>query len=93
MRVKVRPRPPYDSDMTPHTAEPARTRSGFFEIDVRAGFERSVREATENALVCYREASKARASGDELGALALCELAEQSLDLARDLVCRIEGLD
>jgi hypothetical protein len=80
--------------MTPHTtAEPSRPSSGFFEIDARAGFERAVREATENAMRCYREASKARASGDEIEALALCEVAEQSLDLARDLLCRLEGQD
>ena len=52
----------------------------------------AVRDATENALKCYREASKARAAGDELEALGLCEIAEQSLDLARDVLCRIEGL-
>jgi hypothetical protein len=66
--------------------------SGLFEIDVREGFERIVRNSTENALTCYREAAKARAAGDELEALGLCELAEQSLDLASDLLCRIEGL-
>ncbi len=70
----------------------ARKPSGFTEIDVRAGFERGVREATENAMKCYREASKARAAGDEHEARALCEIAEQSLDVARDLLCRIEGL-
>lgn len=70
----------------------ARKASGAYEIDVRAGFERGVREATENALKCYREASKARAVGDEAEARGLCEIAEQSLDVARDLLCRIEGL-
>ncbi|RYZ01644.1 MAG: hypothetical protein EOO73_34745 [Myxococcales bacterium] len=74
-------------------AQPQHKPSGFFEIDVRAGFERGVRDATENAMKCYREAAKARAAGDELEALGLCELAEQSLDLARDLLCRLEGLD
>ncbi|MES1187996.1 MAG: hypothetical protein ABUL60_29530 [Myxococcales bacterium] len=73
-------------------AHPPRKISGFFEIDVRAGFERAVRDATENALKCYREAAKARAAGDELEALGLCELAEQSLDLARATLCRIESL-
>ena len=70
----------------------ARKISGTHEIDVRAGFERGVREATENAMKCYREASKARASGDELEAYGLVEIAEQSLDLARELLCRLEGL-
>jgi hypothetical protein len=70
----------------------ARKISGTIEIDVRAGFERGVREATENALTCYRNASKARAAGNEGEALGLCEIAEQSLDLARELLCRIEGL-
>lgn len=70
----------------------ARKVSGSYEIDVRAGFERAVREAVENAMKCYREASKARAAGDELEAYGLIEIAEQSLDLARDLLCRIEGL-
>jgi hypothetical protein len=81
--------------MPPADAAPshaARPRSGFFEIDVRAGFERSVRDATENALKCYRDASEARAAGDELEALGLCEIAEQSLDLARDVLCRLESL-
>lgn len=70
----------------------ARKTSGSYEIDVRAGFERSVREAVENAMKCYREASKVRAAGDEAEALGLGEIAEQSLDLARDLLCRIESL-
>ncbi len=70
----------------------ARKPSGFTEIDIRAGFERSVREATENAMKCYREASKARAVGDEREALGLCEIAEQSLDVARELLCRLESL-
>jgi hypothetical protein len=86
--------PPADA-ATPLTLNAARARrdSGFVEIDVRAGFERTVRDATENALTCYREASAARAKGDELEALELCEMAEQSLDLARDVLCRLEGLD
>lgn len=70
----------------------ARKPSGMVEIDVRAGFERSVREATENAMRCYRDAAKARAAGDEREAHALVEVAERSLDLARDLLCRLEGL-
>jgi hypothetical protein len=70
----------------------ARKVSGLHEIDVRAGFERSVREATENAMKCYRDAAKARAAGDEREACGLVEIAEQSLDLARDLLCRLEGL-
>ena len=71
----------------------ARKPSGFHEIDVRAGFERGVRDATENAMKCYREAAKMRAAGDEREAYELVEVAEQSLDLARDLLCRLEGLD
>jgi hypothetical protein len=79
--------------MTPHTtAEPARPRSGFFEIDVRTGFERGVREAVENAMRCYRDAAMAREAGDEAEAHTLCEVAEQSLDVARDLLCRLESL-
>lgn len=70
----------------------ARKASGSYEIDVRAGFERGVREAVENAMKCYRDASKARADGNEAEAHGLVELAEQSLDLAHDLLCRIEGL-
>ncbi len=70
----------------------ARKASGTLEIDVRAGYERGVREATENAMKCYREASKARAAGDALEAHWLGEIAEQSLDLVRDLLCRIESL-
>lgn len=70
----------------------ARKPSGTVEIDVRAGFERGVREATENAMKCYREAAKARAAGDEQEAYGLCEIAEQSLDTARDLLGRLEGL-
>jgi len=70
----------------------ARKPSGAYEIDVRAGFERGVREAVENAMRCYREASKAQDAGNTHEAQALCELAEQSLDLARELLCRIEGL-
>jgi hypothetical protein len=66
--------------------------SGLFEIDLREGFERVVRNSTENALTCYREAAKARAAGDEREALGLCELAEQSLDVARDTLCRIESM-
>jgi hypothetical protein len=59
------------TSMTPDTtAQPVRSRSGLFEIDVRTGFERAVRDATENALTCYREAAKARAAGDELEARA-----------------------
>jgi hypothetical protein len=77
---------------TSEVVKVARKISGSFEIDIRAGFERGVREATENAMKCYREASKARAAGDELEAYGLVEIAEQSLDLARDLLCRIEGL-
>lgn len=85
-----------DDSAQPPTANAARALrqgSGFFEIDVRDGFERTVREAVENALTRYRGASKARAGGDELEALGLCELAEQALDLVRELLCRIEGLD
>ena len=70
----------------------ARKASGTVEIDVRAGYERTVREATENAMRCYRDASKARAAGDEIEAYALVEVAEQSLDLVRDVLCRLEGL-
>jgi hypothetical protein len=70
----------------------ARKISGFTEIDIRAGFERGVREATENAMKCYREAAKARAAGDEQESHGLVEIAEQSLDLARDLLGRLEGL-
>jgi hypothetical protein len=70
----------------------ARKPSGAYEIDVRAGFERGVRDATENAMKCYREAAKARAAGDELEAYGLVEIAEQSLDVARDLLVRLEGL-
>lgn len=70
----------------------ARKASGSYEIDVRAGFERGVREATENAMKCYREAAKARAAGEEREAYGLGEIAEQSLDLARELLCRLEGL-
>lgn len=75
-----------------NAARALRHGSGFFEIDVREGFERVVRDATENALKCYRDAAKARATGDELEALGLCELAEQSLDLMRDTLCKIESL-
>lgn len=70
----------------------ARKASGSYEIDVRAGFERAVREATENAMKCYKDAAVARAAGDESEAHGLCEIAEQSLDLTRDLLCRLEGL-
>jgi len=70
----------------------ARKASGTVEIDVRAGYERSVREATENAMRCYRDASKARAAGDEFEAYGLVEIAEQSLDVARDVLGRLEGL-
>ncbi len=88
-----------ESDETRWSADPAsevmrvaRKPSGLHEIDVRAGFERGVREATENAMKCYREASKAQDAGNVREAQALCELAELSIDLARDLLCRIEGL-
>lgn len=70
----------------------ARKISGTLEIDARAGFEHVVRECTENALTCYRAAHDARDVGDEAEALRLCEVAEQSLDLARESLCRIEGL-
>jgi hypothetical protein len=70
----------------------ARKISGSYEIDVRAGFERAVREATENAMRCYRDAAKLRAAGEEHEAYAICEVAEQSLDLARGLLVRLEGL-
>lgn len=73
-------------------AQRARNGSGFFEIDLREGFERGVREAVENAMRCYRDAAKARAAGDELEAHSLVEVAEQSLDVARDLLRRLEGL-
>lgn len=82
--------PPADDNAQP---SPPHKPSGFFEIDVREGFERVVRNSTENALTCYREAAKARAAGDEREAYALIELAEQSLDVVRDTLCRIEGLD
>lgn len=41
---------------------------------------------------CYREAAKARAAGDEREAYAPVELAERSLDVARDTLCRIESV-
>lgn len=85
----VRGTEPPTSEVMPVARKP----SGSYEIDVRAGFERSVREATENAMKCYREASKARAAGDAAEGYALCEVAEQSLDLARDLLRRLEGLE
>jgi hypothetical protein len=80
------------SEPTSSVMRVARKSSGSFEIDVRAGFERGVREATENAMKCYREASRARAAGDTREAYSLVEIAEQSLDVARDLLCRLEGL-
>lgn len=93
--------------MTPNTPAPAdptspttanahralRQGSGLFSIDVREGFEHAARGAFENALTCYRDAAKARAAGDEREAHGLIEIAEQSLDLARDMLCQLEGLD
>lgn len=92
MRNEERDSADQGSEPTSETLPVARKVSGMVEIDVRAGFERCVREATENAMKCYREASKLRAVGDEREAYALCEIAEQSLDVARDLLCRLEGL-
>ena len=77
---------------TSEVVKAARKISGTLEIDVRAGFEQGVRDATENALKCYRDAAKARAAGDALEAYGLCEIAERSLDTARDLLVRLEGL-
>lgn len=87
--------PTTSADDTTTTTNATRARnegSGLFEVDLREGFERVVRNSTENAMKCYREAAKARAAGDELEALGLCEIAEQSLDTARDVLCRIESL-
>jgi hypothetical protein len=85
----VRGTEPPTSEVMPVARKP----SGSYEIDVRAGFERGVREATENAMKCYREAAKARAAGDEHEAYGLVEIAERSLDLARELLGKLEGLD
>ncbi len=87
---------PEDDNAPPVNANASRALrqgSGLFEIDVRDGFERTVRVCVENALTCYREAAEARAVGGETEAWHLIEIAEQSLGLARHTLCQIEGLD
>ena len=79
-------------DPASSTMKVARKASGTIEIDVRAGFEGVTRSCLENVLTCYREASAARALGDETEANALIELAEQALDLAHATLCKIESL-
>src|SRR4051812_11903927 len=74
------------------TVRVVRKASGTIEIDVRAGFERAARAGLDSALACYASASAARAQGDEIEALRLSEIADQSVDLIHDVLCRIEGL-
>jgi hypothetical protein len=63
--------------------------TGYFCLDTISG---RAQDFLEVVRAVYREAAKARAAGNELEALGLCELAEQSLDVARDVLCRIESL-
>jgi len=70
----------------------ARKVSGTETLSPRAQLERLVMQCTQAGLDAYRDAAKARAAGDDVGAGLLRDCASRALDTVREAAEGLEGL-